>query len=185
MYKGKVKNINPRGFGFISSSEIEKDIFCPPNFVENKNLSEGDFVEFNYQTDRNDPSKLRITSIQKIDAPQNPFFEFALKINELSAKEYDEFCDLTKKYVNENEFRNNITTSKIRNIFSAVQNAKSVKDLKMLRPKLAYQSGRDNKTRLFMTDLDKLIKQISNEEELKNFKQFFEAIVCYKREIEK
>jgi len=66
-----------------------------------------------------------------------------------------------------------------------VQNAKSIKDIKMLRPKLAYLAGRDNKTGFFMNELDKLIKRISNEEELKSFKQFFEAIVCYKREIEK
>ena len=185
MYKGKVTNIHPRGFGFISSSEVENDLFCPPNLVESKNLLEGDFVEFNYQTDRYDSSKLKITSIQKIDAPQNPILKFALKINELTSEEYDKFCDLTKQYVNKKEFRNHITTSKIRNIFSAVQNAKNVKDLKMLRPKLAYLSGRDSKTGFFMTDLDKLIKQISNDDQVKSFKQFFEAIVCYKKEIEK
>ena len=181
MYKGKVKTIHPKGFGFISSNEIEKDIFCPPDFVEGENLSERDFVEFDVE----ESSKgLKVTKINKIEQ-QNPLFELALKINELSAEDYDKFCDLTKQYVNEREFRDNITTSKIRNIFSVIQNAKIIKDIKMLRPKLAYLSGRDKKTKFFMNDLDKLVKQISNEEELKSFKQFFEAIVCYKKEIEK
>ena len=185
MYKGKVKNIHPKGFGFISSNEVENDIFCPPNLISSKNLVEGDFVEFNYQKDGYDPNKLKITFINKIEAPQNPLFELALKINELSAEDYDKFCDMTKQYVNKNEFRNNITTSKIRNIFSAVQNAKTIKDIKMLRPKLAYLSGRDNKTRFFMTDLDNLVKKVNSVDELKSFKQFFEAIICYKKEIEK
>ncbi|MEA1986140.1 MAG: type III-A CRISPR-associated protein Csm2, partial [Candidatus Marinimicrobia bacterium] len=81
-------------------------------------------------------------------------------------------------------FKKNITTSKIRSIFSYVQNAKTTKDIKMLRPKLAYQAGRDNKTKFFMNDLDKMVKQISDTNQLDSFKQFFEAIVCYKKEIE-
>ena len=181
MYKGKVKTIHPKGFGFISSNEIEEDIFCPPDFVEGVNLSERDFVEFDVEEG---PKGFKVTKINKIEQ-QNPLFELALKINELSAEDYDKFCDLTKQYVNEREFRDNITTSKIRNIFSAVQNTKIIKDIKMLRPKFAYLSGRDKKTKFFKNDLDKLVNQISNEEELKSFKQFFEAIVCYKKEIEK
>jgi CRISPR type III-A-associated protein Csm2 len=108
----------------------------------------------------------------------------ALKINELTAEEYDIFCDLTKDYVRKPHFKE-VTTSKIRNIFSAIQNAKTKRDLKMLRPKLAYLAGRDNKTKSFMNDLDKLIKKIENDDQVNNFKQFFEAIICYKREIEK
>lgn len=177
MYKGKVKNIHPKGYGFISSKEVEKDIFCPPDFISSKNLVEGDSVEFDYDRD-----KRKITSINKLEAP---VLRSALKINKLSAEDYDNFCDMTKEYVNEKDFKNNITTSKIRNIFSAVQNAKTIKDIKMLRPKLAYLSGRDQKTRFFMNDLDNLVKKINSEDELESFKRFFEAIICYKKEIEK
>ena len=180
MYKGKVKNVITSGAAFILSDEVEGDVYCNKKYVQKLNLTQGDFVEFNSKMGF---KNLEVTEIKKLEN-QNPLFESALKINELTATEYDKFCEEAREYVRKKEFKDYITTSKIRNIFSAVQNAKSVKDLKMLRPKLAYLSGRDNKTRLFMTELDKLIKQISNDEQVKNFKQFFEAIVCYKREIE-
>lgn len=183
MYKGKVKTIIGSGAAFIENVDdrTKDDVYCNKTFVQKLNLSQGDFVEFESKMGF---KNLEIIEINKL-VQQNPLFELALKINELTAEEYDEFCNLTKEYVNDKEFKNNITTSKIRNIYSAVQNAKTIKEIKMLRPKLAYLSGRDNKTRDFMTDLDKLIKQISNDDQVNNFKQFFEAIVCYKREIEK
>lgn len=181
MYKGKVKTIIGSGAAFIVSNELQDDVYCNKTFVQKLNLSQGDFVEFESKMGFKNQEVTEINKIEK----QNPLFESALKINELTAEEYDEFCDLTKDYVNDKDFKNNITTSKIRNIFSAVQNAKTIKDIKMLRPKLAYLSGRDSKTGFFMTDLDNLVKKVNGENELKSFKQFFEAIVCYKKEIEK
>ena len=179
MKKGKVKNVVGGGAAFISSPEVDNDAYCPSKFVSQFNLVEGDTVEFEYKkTDRG----YHVTSIQKI---QNPLFISALKINELSPDEYDTFCDLANKYVKEEQFRKNITTSKIRNIFSAVLASKDVGSLKKLRPKLAYLAGRDKGTSFFMNDLDRLIKKTENSEEVKNFKSFFEAIVCYAKENEK
>lgn len=179
MIKGKVSKILPKGFGFVSSDELPDDSFCPPKLVDKYKLEEGDYVEFEQtKSDRG----YQVTKIRKVE---NPLFKLALNITNLNAEKYDEFCDLTKKYVNEKNFRDNITTTKIRNIFTAVQNAKNIKNLKMLRPKFAYLAGRDKKTKFFMNDLDKLVRKVSNEDELNSFKQFFEAIVCYKKEIEK
>lgn len=181
MDKGKVKNIHDRGFGFISSDALNTDVFCPPDIVQNENLVEGDYVEFDYEKASKGP---KVVQLNKIDAPVNPLFEKALKIDQLDAKQYDIFIEELKSYVNNPDFKKNITTSKIRSIFSYIQNAKTTKDIKMLRPKLAYQAGRDNKTKFFMNDLDKMVKQISDTNQLDSFKQFFEAIVCYKKEIE-
>ncbi len=180
MIKGKIKKVLPKGFGFVSSKQLSDDSFCPPNLIEQHKLEEGDAVEFEQTKD--DRGRYQVTKIKKVE---KLILKLALNIPNLSAEKYDEFCNLTKEYVNEKNFQKNITTSKIRNIFTAVNNAKNIKNLKMLRPKLAYLAGRDKNTKFFMNDLDKLIKQVSNEDELKSFKQYFEAIVCYKKEIEK
>ena len=179
MYKGKISKILESGAAFIKSIELDNRIYCKKNLVLKENLKEHDNVVFEVVSSK--MGGYEVTSISKI----NPLFDMALKINKLKPEEYDEFCDLAREYVNEKNFRYNITTSKLRNIFSAVQNAKTVMDIKLLRPKLAYQAGREYKTKFFMDELDNLIKKIDNMEEVENFKQFFEAIVCYKREIEK
>lgn len=180
MYKGKVKTIIGSGAAFITSEALKDDVYCNKKYVQKLNLSQGDYVEFEAEMGF---KNLEVKEIKKLE-PQNPLFEMALRIDKLSAEEYDTFCEDARNYVRQKDFKD-ITTSKIRNIFSAVQDAKSVKKIKMLRPKFAYLAGRDNKTGFFMNELDKLVKKISNDDELKSFKQFFEAIVCYKREIEK
>ncbi|MEA1986843.1 MAG: cold shock domain-containing protein, partial [Candidatus Marinimicrobia bacterium] len=100
MDKGKVKTIHDKGFGFISSDALDKDVFCPPNIVQNENLIEGDYVEFDYEKDRRDSEKIRVVQLNKIDAPVNPLFEKALKIDQLDAKQYDVFIEEVKHYVN-------------------------------------------------------------------------------------
>jgi len=181
MYKGKIKNIIGSGAAFISSSELDDDIYCNKRFVEQHSLQSQDLVEFECKMGF---KNLEVTNIKKLEKP-NPAFENALIIDKLNANEYDIFCNSIKEYVNQKNFKDNVTTSKIRNIYSELLRAKTEKDVKMLRPKLAYLAGRDNKTRFFMNDLDKLIQKIDSEENVISFKQFFEAIICYKKEIER
>ena len=176
MKRGTVKTIIKNGAAFIQSAELTKDVFCPQSLVVKFDLSVGSEVEFEYKSD---DKGLQATSIKKSEPL---LFRYALNIENLSPAEYDDFCNLVKAYVKEERFRKNITTSKIRNIFSAVKEKKDVKFVKRLRPKLAYLAGRDSGTAFFMNDLDELIQKITTDAEVKNFKTFFEAIICYAKE---
>ena len=87
-----------------------------------------------------------------------------------------------KTYVQNN--KSGITTSQLRNVFSKVKNINDCSELYTLRPKLAYVSGRadkdEMKTLLFL--LDELLIKVSEQkqlEQLKQFKNFFEAVIAY------
>ncbi|MDR1975202.1 MAG: type III-A CRISPR-associated protein Csm2 [Bacteroidales bacterium] len=79
-----------------------------------------------------------------------------------------------------------VSTSQLRNVYDKVTKTKSVNELKLLRPQLAYIAGRattdkDNKDNIkkFLAFIDYLIKQVSSEEQRKEFKTFFESVVAY------
>ena len=77
-----------------------------------------------------------------------------------------------------------VTTTQIRRIFQEVKRLpnefeKSKVDLNLLRPKLAYQKGRFSELTDIQKLFDHLIKNIHTDLELANFKEFFEAIICY------
>lgn len=79
---------------------------------------------------------------------------------------------------------NRISTSQIRAIFQAVKRLsddfnESKNELNLLRPKLAYQRGRFPALRNLQEVIDHLIKNVKDDTSLANFKEFFEAIVCY------
>ena len=80
--------------------------------------------------------------------------------------------------------RKRVTTTQIRRIFQEVKRLpnefeKSKVDLNLLRPKLAYQKGRFSELTDIQKLFDHLIKNIHTDLELANFKEFFEAIICY------
>ena len=80
--------------------------------------------------------------------------------------------------------RNNISTSQIRAIFQVVKRLPesfetSKNELNLLRPRLAYQRGRFPQLSSLTDVIDSLIKKVKNDETLKGFKQFFEAIIAY------
>lgn len=77
-----------------------------------------------------------------------------------------------------------ISSSQIRAIFQAVKRLpddfeKSKNELNLLRPKLAYQRGRFSALKDLQKVIDHLITNVKDNESLINFKDFFEAIVCY------
>lgn len=77
-----------------------------------------------------------------------------------------------------------VTTTQIRGIFQEVKRLpkgfeESKYRLNLLRPKLAYQKGRFHNLTDLQYLLDNLIKKINSDEALENFKDFFEAIICY------
>ncbi len=99
-----------------------------------------------------------------------------------SKSDSNAYIEKIKKYVQNN--RGGITTAQLRNVFSKVKNLGDCSELYTLRPKLAYVSGRaekdEMKTLLFL--LDELLVKVSEKkqpEQLKQFKNFFEAVIAY------
>lgn len=66
--KGKVKNFNERGFGFIECQEADKDVFVHYSAIVGQNgrkeLSKGQLVEFDCETDKQ--GRLRAINCQII-----------------------------------------------------------------------------------------------------------------------
>ena len=85
-----------------------------------------------------------------------------------------------------------LSTSQIRIIFSEVKQMREYDrdKLNLLRPKMAYIAGRHGQRKEgrlvgpivdLQKVLDECIRKISSEEDFKNFKYFFEAILAYHR----
>jgi CRISPR-associated protein Csm2 len=77
-----------------------------------------------------------------------------------------------------------ISTSQIRGIFQRVKRLpdsweEAKVDLHLLRPKLAYQTGRFEELAPLSAVLAHLIKLIDGDDTLHGFKEFFEAILAY------
>jgi CRISPR-associated protein Csm2 len=95
-------------------------------------------------------------------------------------KDENKFIDYTKKLVN--KYKNDISTSQLRNIFSKIKRINNYKELYALRPKLAYTYGRaerkDGMKKLLVL-LDDQIKKVDSNDKLMHFKDFFESIIAY------
>jgi len=98
---------------------------------------------------------------------------------------YNGYIDKVKKYVQKNSMH--ITTAQLRNIFSRIRGITDYQEIPLLRPKLAYISGRAEKsamkTMLYL--LDRLIVGIDSSAKLRQFQDFFEAVVAYHKYCEK
>jgi len=97
-------------------------------------------------------------------------------------RDENKFLEATKRLVK--KYKNDISTSQLRNIFSKIKNIKDedYKKFYLLRPKLAYVSGRAEKKygmKKLIELLDDQIKKIDSEEKAKQFKYFFESVIAY------
>lgn len=74
-----------------------------------------------------------------------------------------------------------ISTHQLRNIFSIVKRAKTRQELQLIRPKLAYVGARQNNknAKEFVGLIEKIVKKVTDDNHVKNFIAFFEAIVAY------
>jgi CRISPR-associated protein Csm2 len=94
---------------------------------------------------------------------------------------YNQFIDNLRNYVERNKTK--ITTSQLRNIFTRVKQLKNPEEAWHLRPQLAYTAGRNDqpamKELVFL--LDQLLCAIGPNDttHLKNFQDFFEAVIAY------
>jgi CRISPR-associated protein Csm2 len=183
--KGKVKMINQgKGFGFITGEDGEDCYFNSDSLAEGFKF--GDFtkdieVEFVVQKHPRGP---KATNCR---IPENESVKFFKKyVLDLTNQKdvYDEFCDHANKYA-ERLKSAEVTTSMIRKIYSRILNAREATEVKLLRPQFAYTAGRNDNAILkeFMDLLDYLVKKmdVNDENELKNLKQFMEAIVAYRK----
>lgn len=106
--------------------------------------------------------------------------EYCKKILSVSPEEYHGHVDRIKEYMKQNA--GNISTSQLRNIFSRIRPINDYRELAILRPKLAYISGREEKNEAIKTLLyllDQLIIAVDNGEKLRRFHDFVEALVAY------
>ncbi len=93
----------------------------------------------------------------------------------------DEIFATTENFVQERG--KDITTHQLRNIFQEIKKAKDPASLKLIRPNLAYIAGRlegkAENAKSFVAFIDSLIKEVKDESQLENFKDFMEAVVAY------
>ena len=99
----------------------------------------------------------------------------------------DKIQDIMRNVVVKDRF-NRVKTHQIRNIFSLIKNVKNVKELNMIRPKLAYIGARQtgNSGKFIVEVIEGLIDVISGENntvkqenELFGLKYIMESIVAY------
>lgn len=104
------------------------------------------------------------------------------KIINPTKPDYNAHIHNVKKFAERIERK--VTTSQIRNVFSRVKSIKDVNGLYTLRPKLAYTAGKsegNRSLRKLIILLDSLIVMVKTQEQLKEFQDFFEAIIAYHR----
>ncbi len=105
--------------------------------------------------------------------------DFSSLILSETKKDYNSYLEKIKNFTK--NIKDDITTSQLRNVYYEVKKSKKPEDIYLLRPKFAYTSGRSDKSGLkkFLYLLDILAKQIKSENQLEEFKNFFESIISY------
>lgn len=179
--KGKIKSLKEH-FGFIimeNNRELYFNRTSLSNDVNWEDLCEGMMLEFEITKSQD---KERAINCRVLENERLAYFkENVLKLSRIDS--YDEFCDRVLEYASHLK-KGEVTTSKLRKVYSRVLAATDVKEVKFLRPQFAYIAGRESKNlvlREFMDLLDAIVKSmdVGNEEDLKNLKQFMEAVVAY------
>jgi CRISPR-associated protein Csm2 len=104
----------------------------------------------------------------------------------LHTSDYQQLIDLVKTYTRELVDKN-ISTHQLRNIFNEANRAKSASELWKLEVKLAYLAGRNESNRKFKDFTEMLTRLIraTNDDTLRNFKEFLTALVAYHKYHEK
>lgn len=184
--KGRIKFFNvKKNFGYIVTAD-KKEIRCTRENFEGPPLSEKYEEEVYYLLTRNGSRE----QISEIESPYAYYFKN--NVLRLDDCDYDEFCDTALEYAKKLRGPNpikdpEVTTSMIRKVYDQIMRAKSISELKRLRPQFAYLAGRNaNKPRVgeLMHILDYLVKHAKSRGEndtlhLQYIQQFMEAIVAY------
>lgn len=181
--KGTIKYTNKnKRFGRIIGYDKNEYHFWFDNYENGKKEPiEKELVEFEIKKQENKKQKDLAINIRVIDDKSLVEYLKNIVLN-MDEDKYDEFCDTVRDYA-EILKNHNITTSKIRNIYSRIMNSENLAKLKILRPRFAYISGRESNNKVlenFMMLLDYLVKNME-EKDISNFKKFMESIVAYRK----
>jgi len=108
---------------------------------------------------------------------------FKTNVLDLENCDYDDFCDKTCQYAKILK-EGDVTTSKIRKVYDQIHRAKTVREIKKLRPQFAYIAGRNQdkpRVKELMNILDDLAKNATEDSKshLQYIQQFMEAVVAY------
>jgi CRISPR-associated protein Csm2 len=118
---------------------------------------------------------------------KNNFFKdnFAELLNMGNTTKLDAILNKIEDFVKQEGA--NLSTSQLRNIYDKAIKAKKPNELKLIRPNLAYIAGRsgNDKEKKLLAFIDILIKEVKSEEQVKEFKTFFESVVAYHKFHEK
>lgn len=187
--KGRIKFFNvKKNFGYIVTAD-KKEIRCTRENFEGPPLSEKYEEEVYYLLTRNGSRE----QISEIESPYAYYFKN--NVLRLDDCDYDEFCDIALEYAKKLrglKKQAEVTTSMIRKVYDQIMRAKSISELKRLRPQFAYLAGRNSdKPRVgeLMHILDYLAKHAKSRDEhdilhLQYIQQFMEAIVAYLKYVE-
>ena len=147
----------------------------------------------NYQNNyQNNKSGGGFSQNRPPQAPKKTFEQLGQDVkSQFFGQNYDELLNMSKSSKLDNILKNieefvseegkNLSTSQLRNIYDKATKARSVNELKLIRPNLAYIAGRssNDKEKTLLAFIDSLIKTVNSEEKVKEFKVFFEAVVAY------
>ena len=127
------------------------------------------------------PPKEKKTFEQLGQEVKTQFFSsiFSELLNMSKTANLDNVLHTIEKFVSEEG--QNLSTSQLRNIYDKVLKAQNINELKLVRPNLAYIAGRssNDKEKSLLAFIDLLIKSVSSETQIQEFKIFFEAVVSY------
>ena len=104
---------------------------------------------------------------------------FVELLNMSKTTNLDEILETIEKFVSEEG--KNLSTSQLRNIYDKAIKTQNANELKLIRPNLAYIAGKSSNDRekSLLAFIDFLIKSVHSDEQVKEFKTFFEAVVAY------
>lgn len=100
---------------------------------------------------------------------------FALDTSIQLDKVFDQLKCMVQQYAY------SVTTSQLRNVYAEIVKTKTINDLKLIRPHLAYIAARqdNDNAKSFIAFIDHLIQQVNTNEKLQSLKATMEAIVAY------
>lgn len=175
-----------KNFGFLRG-EDDNEYYFNDKSLENgislADLKRGTPVEFQLQ--KQTDGRYRAVNCRVLEDESILFFKKHVLTLDEQKEDYDVFCEHALKYAARLK-NGKVTTSMIRKVYARILNARTVAEIKQLRPHFAYTAGRNESLsdlRDFMALLDYLAKQMepTNGRQLNNFKQFMEAIVAYRK----
>ena len=100
-----------------------------------------------------------------------------LSMGDESNKNLADTLNLIKEFV---EYKTReLTANQLRNIWDEIKDVKTPGKLQLVRPRLAYIAGRNNRIRNLVEFFDVLASDVTTKQEVESFKTFMEAVVSY------